>query len=168
MSLCLGAAPRCGSAASWAGLVLDVGPSGFLSGGAEGVAAHNLVLRRALVHHLELRAQVVERAQLRHNLDGAADVLSAINELAANFRKELGEDSLDLDQLAAGETVTAASIEAMKFYTQAQGLARAGQDEEAIEFYARRYVVGSGFDVGNTHQAGRLVQCREHDEFVSV
>ena len=69
--------------------------------------------------------------------DGAADVLSAINELAANFRKELGEDSLDLDQLAAGETVTAASIEAMKFYTQAQGLARAGQDEEAIEFYAR-------------------------------
>ena len=69
--------------------------------------------------------------------DGAAEVLSAINELAADFRKELGEDSLDLDQLAAGETVTAASLEAMKFYTQAQDLARSGQDEEAVAYYAK-------------------------------
>ena len=69
--------------------------------------------------------------------DSPAEVLFAVNELAADFRKELGEDSLDLDQLAAGETVTAASLEAMKFYTQAQDLARSGQDEEAITFYAR-------------------------------
>lgn len=69
--------------------------------------------------------------------DGPAEVLFAVNELAADFRKELGEDSLDLDQLAAGETVTAASLEAMKFYTQAQDLARSGQDEEAITYYAR-------------------------------
>ena len=69
--------------------------------------------------------------------NGAADVLSAINELAADFRRALGEDSIDLDQLASGEVVTAASIEAMKFYTVAQDLARAGQDEEAIEYYAK-------------------------------
>jgi tetratricopeptide (TPR) repeat protein len=69
--------------------------------------------------------------------DGPAEVLFAVNELAADFRKELGEDSLDLDQLAAGETVTAGSLQAMKFYTQAQDLARSGQDEEAITYYAR-------------------------------
>ncbi len=66
-----------------------------------------------------------------------AEVLFAINELAADFRKELGEDSLNLDQLAAGETVTAASLEAMKFYTQAQDLARSGRDEDAIAYYAK-------------------------------
>ncbi len=67
----------------------------------------------------------------------SADVLGAINTLAADIRKELGEDSLDLDKLEAGETVTAASIEAIKFYTDAQDLARAGRDEEAIELYAK-------------------------------
>jgi tetratricopeptide (TPR) repeat protein len=67
----------------------------------------------------------------------AAGVLSAINDLAADFRKALGEDSLDLDQLSAGETVTAASIEAMKYYSTAQDLARAGKDEEAIEYYGK-------------------------------
>lgn len=68
--------------------------------------------------------------------DSAADVLFAVNELAAGVRKALGEDSLDLDRLADGETVTAGSIEAMKFYATAQDLARAGQDELAIEQYA--------------------------------
>jgi len=67
----------------------------------------------------------------------AAEVLMAINELAVDIRKALGEDSLDLDQLASGETVTAASIEALKHYTEAQDLARAGRDEEAIEYYEK-------------------------------
>lgn len=64
------------------------------------------------------------------------EVLLAMNELAADIRKELGEDSLDLDQLAAGESITTTSLEAIKFYTAAQELARSGQDEEAITFYA--------------------------------
>lgn len=67
--------------------------------------------------------------------EGAAEVLMAINELAAEIRKELGEDSLDLDQLAAGEVVTATSLEAIKSYVIAQNLARASQDEEAIDAY---------------------------------
>lgn len=70
----------------------------------------------------------------------SAEVLGAINTLAADIRKELGEDSLDLDKLEAGETVTAASIEAIKFYTDAQALARAGRDEEAIALYAKAVV----------------------------
>lgn len=69
--------------------------------------------------------------------DSAAEVLGSINELAAEFRKELGDESLDLDRLASGETITAASLEAMKFYTTGQKFLRAGQDEQAIEFYKK-------------------------------
>lgn len=69
--------------------------------------------------------------------EDASAVLGAINDLAVDFRQALGEQSLDLERLAAGETVTAASLEAMKHYTTAQQLARDGQDEAAIEFYER-------------------------------
>lgn len=79
--------------------------------------------------------EMMADSEVRAN--SAADVLGAVNDLAADLRKALGEDSLDLEQLAAGETVTAASIEAMKFYTTGQSLARVGQDEEAIEWYAK-------------------------------
>jgi tetratricopeptide (TPR) repeat protein len=79
----------------------------------------------------ELVAEADARAK------NALEVLLAMNELAADIRRELGEDSLDLDKLAAGESITAASLEALKFYVEAQELARSGQDEEAITFYAR-------------------------------
>lgn len=120
---------------------------------------------------LELRAIDSVRGELivesSTEADGPAEVLSAINELAADFRKALGEDSLDLDQLAAGENVTAASLEAMKFYTQAQDLARSGQDEEAIAYYvmavdedpemARAY---SGWGL-SAHKIGRPDEAKE-------
>ncbi|MDX2413387.1 MAG: tetratricopeptide repeat protein [Woeseiaceae bacterium] len=98
---------------------------------------------KSVGEEFELTLQAIESASGELIVDenivagDAAEVLSAINELAANVRRELGEDSLDLDRLESGETVTAASIEAMKFYTVAQDLARAGQDEEAIEYYAK-------------------------------
>lgn len=120
---------------------------------------------------LELRAIDSVRGELivdsSAEADGPAEVLSAINELAADFRKALGEESLDLDQLAAGETVTAGSLEAMKFYTQAQDLARSGQDEEAIAYYvmavdedpemARAY---SGWGL-SAHKIGRPDEAKE-------
>lgn len=97
----------------------------------------------------------------------SAEVLMAINALAADIRKELGEDSLDLDQLESGETVTAASLAAMKAYTTAQDLARAGQDEEAITYYqqaieedpnlARGY---SGWGL-SAHKIGRATESDE-------
>jgi tetratricopeptide (TPR) repeat protein len=53
------------------------------------------------------------------------------------MRKELGDDSLSVDQLASGETVTVTSLEALKDYVDAQNLARASQDEEAIAYYEK-------------------------------
>ncbi len=77
--------------------------------------------------------EIIAEADARAN-DGA-EVLFAMNTLAADLREELGDDSLDLDQLRTEESVTAASLEAIKAYSTAQDLALAGQDEEAIEYY---------------------------------
>lgn len=66
-----------------------------------------------------------------------SEVLVAINALAADMRKALGDESSSVSKLASGETVTATSLEALKDYVTGQDLARAGQDEEAITFYER-------------------------------
>ncbi|MDH4072644.1 MAG: tetratricopeptide repeat protein [Gammaproteobacteria bacterium] len=96
---------------------------------------------------------------------GSAEVLGAINELAADIRKELGDNSEDLGRLLSGETVTAASVEAIKDYTTAQDLARAGQDEEAITYYQKAVAADpelaraysgwalSAFKIGRTSEA---------------
>jgi len=64
-------------------------------------------------------------------------VLAAMNELTIDMRKSLGEDSTELGEYEADESLTATSLQAIKHYTTAQELALAGRDEEAIEFYAR-------------------------------
>ncbi|MGI9233211.1 MAG: tetratricopeptide repeat protein [Woeseiaceae bacterium] len=65
--------------------------------------------------------------------DGKLEVLTAVSSLTGEVRESLGDT--DVDGLVM-ETFTAASIEAMRDYTQAQQLAQAGKREEAIERYA--------------------------------
>lgn len=86
------------------------------------------------VHAVDPSAgKVLAEAQAQAN--GAAEVLGAINSLAASIREDLGDNSQSLAQLRSAESVTANSLEALKFYTTAQDLARAGQDEAAIGYY---------------------------------
>jgi len=66
-----------------------------------------------------------------------AEVLTAVGSLAGQIREALGDESLENGELAAGESFTAASIEAASDYTTAQELARTGKDGEAIEYYER-------------------------------
>jgi len=68
------------------------------------------------------------------NAASAMDVLGAVSELATDIRRDLGDDTVGME---SDETVTAASIEALKFYTDAQELARVGDDDEAIVLYER-------------------------------
>ncbi len=99
--------------------------------------------------------------------DSAADVLMAMNELSADMRKALGDDKTRNDMVSSGETVTAASLQAMKHYVTAQDLAASGDDEEAIEFYklaleedpnlARAY---SGWGL-SAHKIGRPDEAEE-------
>jgi tetratricopeptide (TPR) repeat protein len=66
-----------------------------------------------------------------------ADVLTAMGSLAGHIREGLGDESIKGHELAPQETFTAASLEAVQSYTQAQELARAGRDEDAIAQYQR-------------------------------
>jgi tetratricopeptide (TPR) repeat protein len=95
-------------------------------------------------------------------------VLEAVGELAADIREEMGDTSLDRDQMAATETFTAASLEAAKTYITAQELAGAGQFTEAAEYFkeaialdprfGRAYVSAAlnAYDLGRTDEAEML------------
>lgn len=74
-----------------------------------------------------------------------AEVLAAVNTLAAKMRKDLGDESQSVEELASGETITATSLEALKHYVTAQDLARQSRDEQAIEFYAKAVEIDPSF-----------------------
>lgn len=63
------------------------------------------------------------------------EVLSAVARAAAEIRGELGDTTPSSDRLAASETFTAASLEAMRAYARGQDLATQGRFEEALSAY---------------------------------
>jgi len=63
------------------------------------------------------------------------EVLTAIGELAADLREELGDKSLDRDAFEVTETFTAMSLEAARAYDMAQRLQYEAKYEQAIEHY---------------------------------
>lgn len=63
------------------------------------------------------------------------DVLSAVARVASDLRKRLGDSTPESARLAASETVTASSLEALQAYTRAQSLADANKNEEALAAY---------------------------------
>lgn len=65
------------------------------------------------------------------------EVLAAISALTADLREELGDDVIDSDKLAASETFTAASLEAVQEYTLAQTLQYNGKYGEAMVHYQK-------------------------------
>ncbi|MDH4125388.1 MAG: hypothetical protein OEV69_07095 [Gammaproteobacteria bacterium] len=62
-------------------------------------------------------------------------VLAAVSTLADNIREELGDESVNDDARPIGETFTAASLDAVKHYTEGQDLAAAARYDEALPFY---------------------------------
>jgi tetratricopeptide (TPR) repeat protein len=66
-----------------------------------------------------------------------SDVLAAVGSLAAKIRTGLGDTTPESAKLAANETFTAGSIDAMREYSTAQDLALSGRDDEAVPHYRR-------------------------------
>lgn len=64
-------------------------------------------------------------------------VLMAVGSLTGDLVEELGGDILEEDIVFSSDSFTAASLEAVKSYTSAQELQHIGQDEQAVEFYAK-------------------------------
>ncbi|MBW1907051.1 MAG: tetratricopeptide repeat protein, partial [Deltaproteobacteria bacterium] len=88
-------------------------------------------------------------------------VLAAVGKIAAELRGELGDTTPKSDRLAAAETFTAASLEAMSAYAQGQELTAQGQFEEALVLYEEavasdpdfgRAYAGMGVVYGNLRQ----------------
>jgi tetratricopeptide (TPR) repeat protein len=65
------------------------------------------------------------------------EVLSAIGELAADMREELGDKSVDRENLEITETFTAMSLEAARHYDTAQQLQYQAKFMEAIDQYQK-------------------------------
>jgi len=75
------------------------------------------------------------RANARARARDSSEVLGAVNSLAADIRKDLGDDAASVRALKSSESLTTRSLEAIKDYTTAQDLARTGQDDAAIDYY---------------------------------
>jgi tetratricopeptide (TPR) repeat protein len=68
---------------------------------------------------------------------GKDDVPRRLGTMGARIRSALGDTAPESERLAASETVSAASLEALREYSHAQDLLFNGKDEEAILYYRR-------------------------------
>ena len=64
-------------------------------------------------------------------------VLQAVGTIASEIREILGDTAAESAGLAASETITAASLDAIRDYSHAQDLLYQSNDEEAIVYYRR-------------------------------
>jgi len=77
--------------------------------------------------------------------DNKLEVLTAVSSLADDIREDLGDESVNDADRPFGETFTAASLEAVKNYTEAQNLAANGRYDEAIVFYEQAIAADGNF-----------------------
>ncbi len=73
------------------------------------------------------------------------EVLQVASALASDVRRALGDTTSESARLAADETFTSGSLEACKAYANAQQLATANRDEEAIAEYKRAIALDPKF-----------------------
>ncbi len=91
-------------------------------------------------------------------------VLAAVAKVAAELRGDLGDSTPKSDRLAAAETFTTASLDAMRAYAQGQDLSVQGRFEDALKSYEAavefdpefgRAYAGMGVVYGNLRQEER-------------
>ena len=69
--------------------------------------------------------------------DNRDAVLAAVSELAGRVREQLGDTTLEGGRITAGETFTAASLDAVREYVVAQDLAANAKNADALLHYER-------------------------------
>ena len=74
---------------------------------------------------------------LTETVDDRAKVLPTIAVMASSIRRSLGESKTEAERLAAAETVTAGSLEAMRAYVHAQELNASSRFQDALQEYQR-------------------------------
>src|SRR5262245_59260283 len=93
-----------------------------------------------------------------------SDVLKAVGVLAANVRKDLGDTVSESARLAASETFTATSLDAVREYTLAQDLANNSKSEEAIVHYKKAIAMDPDFGRAYSGWATSANQLGRNDE----
>jgi len=97
-----------------------------------------------------------------------ADVLQAVGRAAESMRRALG-DTTPPDRLAA-ETFTAASLDAVKYYTVAQTLSADRKNDQAIEYYKKAVAADQNFGRAYAgwavaaYDSGRIDEAKEQYE----
>jgi tetratricopeptide (TPR) repeat protein len=85
-------------------------------------------------------------AEAERTVDGKDRALETIGDLAKDVRRALGDVPAEATESgAAPETFTAATLEAAHAYTEAQQLANAGRDEDAVAAYKRVVALDPNF-----------------------
>jgi eukaryotic-like serine/threonine-protein kinase len=74
-----------------------------------------------------------------------AEVLGVLGSMAAEIRGELGDTRPESERLAAAETFTAASLDAVKAYARGQELTRSGKPREALTALEEAVRLDPGF-----------------------
>jgi tetratricopeptide (TPR) repeat protein len=94
---------------------------------------------RAGGYHLSLHATDPATAKaittLEEDVKDRAQVLRTVASMAIKVRQALGESKTEMTKLAAAETFTASSIDAMRAYARGQELSRANKIQEALQAY---------------------------------
>jgi serine/threonine protein kinase/tetratricopeptide (TPR) repeat protein len=93
------------------------------------------------------------------NRDG---VLRAAASVAADLRADLGDKAPESERLAAAETFTAGSLEAMRAYVRAQELALANRNKEALAAYEEAIAVDPNFGRAYTGMAVIYSNFKDH------
>jgi tetratricopeptide (TPR) repeat protein/tRNA A-37 threonylcarbamoyl transferase component Bud32 len=76
-------------------------------------------------------------ASIRQTVSDKAQVLTTVASMAIKVREALGESKTEIGTLAAAETMTAASLDAMRAYARAQELTLGNKIQEAVQEYER-------------------------------
>jgi len=92
------------------------------------------------------------------------DVLQAVGSLAANVRRDLGDTKPESARLAASETFTTASLDAVREYTIAQDLANNSKNEDAIPHYQQAIKADPQFGRAYSGWALALYELGRHEE----
>jgi eukaryotic-like serine/threonine-protein kinase len=117
-----------------------------------------LIEKRPTGYHLEVRASDAATGKpittAGRDVKDKAAVPGSIALIAAEVREALGESKTEMAKLAAAETVTAGSLDAMRAYANAQQLSLTSKFPEALAEYQRATELDPGFGRAYAGMAG--------------
>jgi eukaryotic-like serine/threonine-protein kinase len=116
------------------------------------------------VKAIDATANGKELATAQADVDDKASVLKGVQTVASTLRQALGDTTPESARLAAGETVTTTSLEALKLYSTAQDLSSSGNEEKAIEEYQKAIKLDPKFGRAYSGWATALFNIGKRDE----